>query len=292
MTPPPPPPPAPPRLYALRVRSAATGKAQVLRDVPVPGDNNDKDEDARLLAALRSRIEHLFGVPAASQTLRAGVPPRVVTSLANDVANMDTVLVEDSTRPTTTTSNKRPRKRKRSAARTEQEHDRERSVLADVGERLAESAQNPRERELRPFRRSLHEALLEHEQQIRAEDRYRAALASTYVIVGADERAGGAVTYPKHNARTARHEDAPFQPLPDALLRAVVAQVAQMPPEHRQNLRPSRMACVSPRVFWSVVRYAAASARGSMSLERALVELAPAGADLSWLLARCARRRS
>jgi hypothetical protein len=285
------------------VRHVGTGRAEVLDEVDLTGEHG--------LEALRQRLEQVFAVPVACQRLRAGVPPRLVETAA-DIQPLDTILLE-STVPET------PHHRRRSSTNTNTaSRNRKRPVGTRGAKQLAtDAAIQPAEataalgtqlvnalsgsagsaREAQAFRRALREARTEHDQEVRAADRYRAALARSYHVVreesdNADTGASGnasrfwIVQYPKMGARTAMHEDTHVRSLPVDVLREIIREVYGMPPEHRENLRPAKMAQVSPLVFWNVVEYWWRLDHGHQPrLEDALCSLLPT-LDWQWLRTR------
>jgi len=171
------------------VRHVGTGRAEVLDEVDLTGEHG--------LEALRQRLEQVFAVPVACQRLRAGVPPRLVETAA-DIQPLDTILLE-STVPET------PHHRRRSSTNTNTaSRNRRRPVGTRGAKQLAtDAAIQPAEataalgtqlvnalsgsagsaREAQAFRRALREARTEHDQEVRAADRYRAALARSYHVV-------------------------------------------------------------------------------------------------------------
>lgn len=282
----------------LRVRYVSLGRAEVLDEVDL--------SCVHALEHLQRRVEELFGVPVAEQRLRAGVPPRLVTR-AEDLQPMDTVLLErvaneQGARRSRTNTARRGGKRVRrdgldahlgASGVTDGAND---ATIA-LGSRLVQALSGPVScsSESRAFRRAVKEARIAHEEQVRALDRYRAALERTYAISG--ETASDAtsiplpegrwcVRYPKMGARTATHEDERIHRLSLDLLRAIISEVHAMPPEWRENLRPTKMALVSPLVFWNLVEYWWSLDHHAVpQLENALSHLLPS-LDWQWLRTR------
>ncbi|KAK4538657.1 hypothetical protein CDCA_CDCA19G4682 [Cyanidium caldarium] len=247
--------------WTLRIVHGASGQTVTLPEV---------DERQQGWSALQRRIHAAFKVEPMRQRLRAGVPPRVVESMA-DLHHMDRVLLEEVRDEggvdgggASATARRRARKRRRPSAgpprRLGTAVEAVRDARAEMGQALAAattpgSVSGPN-RWLQPFRWALREALTDREADVQAEDRFAAALAGTYRLQSGSDGAGAvSITYPKQGARRAQHCDQPVHLLSDAVLRAVVTEVSGMPPEWRENLRPFKMARVSPAVFWSLVQH-------------------------------------
>jgi hypothetical protein len=281
----------------LRIRYATLGRAEVLDEV------NLCCIDA--LQTLQQRIEQLFGVPVAEQRLRAGVPPRLVESV-DDIQPMDTVLLEQDAaaagkRQLGAAPVQRGRKRlRKSSLDTSLEAslapEGTFDATAALGSRLVQALSGRATgSEVQAFRRAVQEARVAHEEQVRAQDRYRAALERTYEFASETSTdttlmpsapGGWRVRYPKLGARSAVHEDERMYRLSLDLLRAIIGEVYAMSPEWRENLRPTKMALVSPLVFWNLVEYWWSLDHEIVpDIENALSHLMPS-LDWQWLRTR------
>jgi len=148
----------------------------------------------------------------------------------------------------------------------------------------------------RKFRRATREARRQHEEVVKANQRFAAAISGNYEIsLESSGRLGRTAASDQVLKVTFTRNRTPFTEvfdvMPEDLIRAVITETVNTPhagedmlAHPRERLRPDQMALHSPMVFWNIVRL-----KGGHDLIQALQTLVP-DVDFAWMLARVRRK--